>query len=73
MISVFILTTLNLSNCKYLLNSVIKPSNRFRSSIKFIGENNSFIHAANPQKGVVITSLSDGYYTKNYKTAKRIL
>lgn len=38
----------------------------------FVG-NNSFIHAANPQKGVVITSLSDGYYTKNYKTAKRIL
>ena len=26
----------------------------------FVG-NNSFIHAANPQKGVVITSLSDGY------------
>lgn len=38
----------------------------------FVG-NNSFIHAANPQKGIVITSLSDGYYTKNYKTAKRIL
>ncbi len=38
----------------------------------FVG-NNSFIHAANPQKGVVITSLSDGYYTKNYKTAKRVL
>lgn len=38
----------------------------------FVG-NNSFIHAANPQKGVVITSLSDGYYTSNYKTAKRIL
>ena len=38
----------------------------------FVG-NNSFIHAANPQKGVVITSLSDGYYTSNYKTAKRVL
>ena len=38
----------------------------------FVG-NNSFIHAANPQKGVVITSLSDGYYTTNYKTAKRVL
>lgn len=38
----------------------------------FVG-NNSFIHAANPHKGVVITSLSDGYYTTNYKTAKRVL
>ncbi len=38
----------------------------------FVG-NNSFIHAANPQKGVIITSLSDGYYTKNYITSKRIL
>ena len=38
----------------------------------FVG-NNSFIHAANPQKGVVITSLADGYYTTNYKTAKRVL
>lgn len=38
----------------------------------FVG-NNSFIHAANPQKGVIITSLSDGYYTANYKTAKRVL
>ena len=37
----------------------------------FVG-NNSFIHAANPQKGVIITSLSDGYYTKNYITAKRV-
>lgn len=34
---------------------------------------NSFIHAANPQKGVVITSLSDSYYKKNYVTARRIL
>ncbi len=46
------------------------------SSIGHVGiyiGNNSFIHAANPQKGVVITSLSDGYYTRNYVTAKRIL
>ena len=46
------------------------------SSIGHVGiyvGNNSFIHAANPQKGVVITSLSDGYYTRNYVTSKRIL
>ena len=45
------------------------------SSIGHVGiyvGNNSFIHAANPQKGVVITSLSDGYYTRNYKTARRV-
>lgn len=34
--------------------------------------NNKFIHAANPSKGVVITSLSDSYYKKNYITARRI-
>ena len=33
---------------------------------------NKFIHAANPKKGVIITSLSDSYYTKNYITARRI-
>ena len=38
----------------------------------FVG-NNSFIHAANPKKGVVITSLSDSYYLNNYKKAIRVL
>ena len=37
----------------------------------YIG-NNKFIHAANPSKGVITTSLSDSYYTKTYKTARRI-
>lgn len=32
----------------------------------------TFIHAANPSKGVIITSLSDSYYVKNYITARRI-
>ena len=34
---------------------------------------NQFIHAANPKKGVIITSMSDSYYVKNYITARRIL
>ena len=34
---------------------------------------NEFIHAANPKKGVVITSLSNSYYEKNYVTARRII
>ena len=34
---------------------------------------NEFIHAANPKKGVVITSLSNSYYAKNYVTARRII
>lgn len=38
----------------------------------YIG-NNQFIHAANARKGVIVTSLSDSYYTKNYVTARRVL
>ena len=34
---------------------------------------NKFIHAANPRKGVIITSLSESYYVKSYITARRIL
>ena len=34
---------------------------------------NQFIHAANPRKGVIITSLSDSYYVRNYITARRII
>ena len=33
----------------------------------------TFIHAANPSKGVIITPLSDSYYVKNYITARRIV
>ena len=38
----------------------------------YIG-NNKFIHASNPSDGVKITSLSDSYYVKNYKEARRII
>lgn len=38
----------------------------------YIG-NNKFIHASNPEDGVKITSLSDSYYVKNYKGARRII
>lgn len=34
---------------------------------------NQFIHAANGKKGVVITSLSDSYYTKRYVCARRVV
>ena len=34
---------------------------------------NKFIHAANPKKGVIITSMSDSYYKKTYITARRVL
>ena len=34
---------------------------------------NKFIHAANPRKGVIISSLSESYYVKTYITARRIL
>ena len=32
-----------------------------------------FIHAANPRKGVIISSLSESYYKKTYITSRRIL
>lgn len=44
----------------------------FTSHVGIYVGNNKFIHAANPSKGVVITSLSDSYYKKNYITARRI-
>lgn len=34
--------------------------------------NGTFIHAGNSKTGVIITSLSDSYYTRNYITARRI-
>lgn len=34
---------------------------------------NSFIHAANSKKGVIISSLSETYYAKRYVTARRII
>lgn len=34
---------------------------------------NQFIHAANPKKGVVITSLSDSYYSARYVSARRVI
>ena len=38
----------------------------------YIG-NNEFIHAANEDKGVTITSLSNSYYKQRYVTARRII
>lgn len=38
----------------------------------YIG-NGKFIHASNPSDGVKITKLSDSYYVKNYKDARRII
>ena len=38
----------------------------------YVGDG-KFIHAANSKKGVIISSLSESYYSKNYITARRIL
>ena len=46
-----------------------------KSGISHVGiyiGGNSFIHAANPSKGVRIDSLSSGYYKTNYVGARRI-
>ena len=34
---------------------------------------NQFIHAANPSKGVIITSLSESYYSTRYVGARRVI
>ena len=38
----------------------------------YIGGNN-FIHAANPSKGIIISSLSESYYKSKYICARRVL
>lgn len=47
-----------------------------KSGINHVGiyiGGNSFIHAANPSRGVTIDTLSTGYYKTNYVGARRIL
>lgn len=47
-----------------------------RSGINHVGiyiGGNTFIHAANPSRGVTIDTLSSGYYKTNYVGARRIL
>jgi hypothetical protein len=34
--------------------------------------NGKFIHASNPRGGVMVSSLSDGYYSKRFVTARRV-
>lgn len=45
----------------------------FTSHVGIYLGDGTFIHAANPQKGVIITSLSDSYYVKNYITSRRVI
>ena len=58
------------------LGDVLVFNNSSNISIGHVGiyiGGNQFIHAANPRKGVIITSLSDSYYAKRYVTARRII
>ena len=51
-------------------------NNTSNSSVGHVGiyiGGNSFIHAANPSKGVIITSLSESYYAQRYVGARRVL
>jgi len=69
------------SNGKKVAKSNLKPGDLvfFSQGTKKIGHvgiyigGNEFIHAANPRKGVIITSLSNSYYAKRYVTARRII
>lgn len=62
------------SNGTAVSKSQLQPGDLviFTSHVGIYAGNGTFIHAANPQKGVITTSMSDSYYTKNYITARRI-
>ena len=54
---------------------IVVFNNSSNTSIGHVGiyiGGNSFIHAANPKEGVVITSLSSSYYQKRYVGARRV-
>lgn len=55
---------------------IIIFNNKSNSAIGHVGiyiGGNSFIHAGSPSTGVIITSLSDSYYSSRYVTARRII
>ena len=63
------------SNGKNVKKSDLEPGDIlcFTGHVGIYIGGNKFIHAANPRKGVIISSLSESYYVKHYITARRIL
>ena len=63
------------SNGKKVNKSDLQPGDIlcFTGHVGIYIGGNKFIHAANPRKGVIISSLSESYYVKYYITARRIL
>ena len=63
------------SNGKEVNKSDLQPGDIlcFTGHVGIYIGGNKFIHAANPRKGVIISSLSESYYVKHYITARRIL
>lgn len=64
------------SKSELQLGDIVVFNNDANTKVGHVGiyvGGNSFIHAANKKKGVIITSLSDSYYAKRYVGARRII
>ena len=66
----------SVSKANLQLGDLVIFNNSSNTAVGHVGiyvGGNQFIHAANAQKGVIITSLSDSYYKARYVDGRRVL